>query len=683
MNFFNILKNEHNIQLNKDQQKALKHFKGPALTLAIPGSGKTTLLLCRLHYLKTLHNIPLENTLTLTFSKASAIDLEKRYETLFSSQGTSMNFSTIHKFSYDIVKKYYYHRQINFTLIEGKNSYYKINTLKSIYHKLNHNHISPDDLEALMNDLSYCANMMIKEPYDSSIKNFDEILKSYKDYKKKNRMIDFDDMLLIALRVLERYPDILKMYHEKFPFIQVDEAQDTSILQHQLIKKLSEGSNNIFMVADDDQSIYGFRGAYPKYLLDFNMHYKSGKIYYLKNNYRSSFEIIDTCKRFIDKNDDRYSKDIINNNAKDQPIDIIEFDDFYKRDTYLLNYLSHNITEESAVLYRNNISGLSLINLLFKNNISFNIRGKNTKIFNHWLLKDMKAFFNFILIPQDIDSFERICFKLNSYISKKMINYLRLNIRDQEVFDCLIQNPSLKSFQKDTLRNLKIIFDDARDKTPLEILNIIKYDLNYLSYLSDFATRSNNHYDTLKEKIRMLEGIAAKESSAFEFINQLENLESFLKDHRNELNHQVVLSTMHSAKGLEFDNVFIIDVRDNILPQSTDTLEEDRRLLYVALSRAKSTLNLLHTKFVSGKFNSDIQFINELKESPHVNYRIYRAKEKFTLEVGEIVHHKSFGTGKIIDISPLNVSISFNRSLKVLSKDICIKNNLLVKADSQ
>lgn len=683
MNFFNKLKDKHDIQLNKDQQKALKHFQGPALTLAIPGSGKTTLLLCRLHYLKTVHSIPLESTLTLTFSKASAIDLEKRYESLFNSQGAHMNFSTIHKFSYDIVKKYYYHRQVNFTLIEGKNSYHKINTLKTLYYKLNHNHLSPDDLETLINDLSYCANMMIKEPYDSSIKNFDEILKSYKEYKKKHKMIDFDDMLLIALRVLERYPEVLKMYHEKFPFIQVDEAQDTSILQHQLIQKLSEGNNNIFMVADDDQSIYGFRGAYPKYLLDFTKHYKNGKIYYLKNNYRSSFEIIDTCRRFIDKNEDRYSKNIVNTNDKHQPIDIIEFDDFYKRDTYLLNFLSNNTTEESAVLYRNNISGLSLINLLYKNDIPFNIRGKNTKIFNHWLLKDIKAFFNFILIPQDIDSFERICFKLNSYISKKMIDYLKLNIRDQEVFECLIHNPSLKSFQKDTLRNLRDIFHDAKEKTPLEILNIIKYDLNYLSYLSDFATRSNNHYDTLKEKIRMLEGIASKESSAFEFINQLDKLEVFLKDHRNELTHQVILSTMHSAKGLEFDNVFIIDVKDNILPQSKDTVEEDRRLLYVALSRAKRSLNILHSKFISGKFNNNTQFIDELKESPHVDYRIYRAKEKFTLEVGEIVHHKSFGVGKIIDISPLNVSISFNRSLKVLSKDICIKNNLLIKAENQ
>jgi len=679
MEIFKTLKNDYSIQLNKNQKKALVHKKGPALTLAIPGSGKTTLLLCRIFYLNQVHDTPFENILTLTFSKASALDLKKRYESIFKKLPWDLKFSTIHKFSYKIVRQYYKYRKVNFQLIEGKYSFKKINLLKGIYKNINHKRISNEDLETLTNDISYTSNMMLKDDFPRNIKNFEEIYNAYKDEKKKNKMIDFDDMLLIALRVLEKHENILNFYTSKYKYVQVDEAQDTSIVQHKLIKLISQKHNNIFMVADDDQSIYGFRGAYPKYLLDFKSHYASGKLFYLQHNYRSSFEIIDVCSEFIDRNKNRYNKKIINKNEKSKPIKVIEFSNSLKRNQYLVNSISADEKKETAVLYRNNISGLPLINLFDKENIPFNVRGKNTHLFNHWLFTDIKAFFNVILINQDLDSFERIYYKLNSYISKNMINYLKLNIRGQSVFDCLIQNPSLKKFQSDTFRNLEEIFITAKEQSPLEILNTIKYDLNYLNYLDEYASKSSNHYDNLKEKLQILEAIAAKEDSAFEFLDRLNQLESVIKSHKNNIENTIVLSTMHSAKGLEFERVFIIDVKDSILPQSDKTLEEDRRLLYVALSRAKNELTILHSKFISGKYNSKIQFIDELKLNSHVHYKIYKAKEKFTLEKGEIVHHKKFGVGKILDISNRNVSIAFDESLKVLSKDLCIKKNLLSK----
>lgn len=683
MEIFKLLKNDYSIQLNTNQKKALVHKDGPALTLAIPGSGKTTLLLCRIFYLKQIHNISYENILTLTFSKASAIDLKKRYESIFGKHPAKLKFSTIHKFSYKIVRQYYKYRKVNFELIEGKYAYKKIHLLKGIYKQINHKHISNEDLENLINDISYTSNMMLKENFPKNIKNFEKIYNAYKEEKKKNKMIDFDDMLIIALRVLEKHKNILDFYTSKYKYIQLDEAQDTSIVQHKLIKLLSKNHNNVFMVADDDQSIYGFRGAYPKYLLDFKSHYKSGKLFYLQHNYRSSFEIIDACQEFINHNKNRYNKKIINKNDKSKPIKIIEFSNNIERNQFLLNSIAADEKTETAILYRNNISGLPLVNLLEKENIPFNIRGKNTNLFNHWLIDDIKAFFNVILINQDIESFERIYYKLNSYISKNMINYLKLNARGQSVFDCLIQNPSLKKFQSDTFRNLKEIFQTAKEQTPIEILNTIKYDLNYLNHLDEYAARSNNHYENLKEKLQILEAIASKESSAFEFLDRLSHLEDIVKSHKNNIENNIILSTMHSAKGLEFERVFIIDVKDSILPQSDQNIEEDRRLLYVALSRAKRDLNILHAKFISGKYNNKIQFIDELKKNSHVNYKIYKAKEKFTLEKGEIVHHKKFGVGKILDISNRNVSIAFDRSLKVLSKDLCIRKNLLTKAKEE
>lgn len=683
MNFFKSLENKYNIKLNTNQKKAVLHIDNPALTLAIPGSGKTTLLLCRIFYLNTVHSIPFKNILTLTFSKASAKDLKNRYKSIFNKVNSNLNFSTIHKFSYQIVKNYYKFRKINFTLIEGKNAYLKINILKNIYKNINNQIISNEDLETLINDIGYSSNMMLKEDFPNTIKNFEKIYKQYKIEKKKNKYIDFDDMLLICLRVLEKHENILEFYTNKYKYIQVDEAQDTSIIQHKIIKLLSNKNNNVFMVADDDQSIYGFRGAYPQYLLNFNKNYENSKIYYLNRNYRSSFEIIDACSDFISNNSDRYKKEIENVNEKNNNIKIIEFTNNLSRNRFILNSLKVN-NKSIAVLYRNNVSSIALANLLEKSNIEFNIKGKSINFFNHWIIKDIKAFFNLILINQDLSSFERIYYKLNSYISKNMINYLNLNIRGRSVFECLIENPSLKKFQKDTFRKLRDIFNEAQNKSPLEIINIIKYELNYLNHLDEYANNSNNNYESLKNKLQILESIAENENSAFEFLDRLDTLNIYLKNHINNDSNNIVLSTIHSSKGLEFDTVYLIDISDGILPRNDETIEEDRRLLYVGLSRAKNNLMVLHSKFISGKFNGNISFINELTKNSFVKYKKYKEKNKSSAyEKGELVHHKEFGIGTIIKITENNISIDFNGSLKVLSKKICIDKKLLIKKDEK
>ncbi len=678
MDFFNELFENYNIKLNEKQKKAVLHFANPALTLAIPGSGKTTLLLCRIFYLNKVKNVHFENILTLTFSKASANDLESRYKNLFNAIPGNLEFSTIHKFSYKIVKKYYKHRNIHFTLIEGKNAYNKLNILKNAYKTINNSIISNEDLETLINDISFTNNVMLKDSYPNNIKNFKKIYDLYKLEKKHNKFIDFDDMLLICLRVLEKNEALLDFYSNKFKFIQVDEAQDTSILQHKIIKLLSKKHNNIFMVADDDQSIYGFRGASPEYLLNFKEKYKNATVYYLNKNYRSSYEIIDACNNFINNNKNRYQKEIINIGEKESNINITEFSNLTNRNEYIINMLKTE-NKSNAILYRNNISAIPIANLLEKANLEFNIKGKNLNFFNNWLVNDIKSFFNLILINQDLESFEKIYYKLNSYISKNMIEYLNLNIRGRSVFDCLIQYPSLKKFQIDTFKNLKSIFISLRDKEPLEIINVIKYDLNYLNYLDEFAGKTNNNYSTLKNRLAILESIASEESSAFEFLIRLDKLNDYLKNHLNEPTNNIVLSTIHSAKGLEFDNVHIIDINDNTLPQSKDTIEEDRRLLYVALSRARLNLNIMHSKFISGKFNSKITFINEIKKLNHVNYNVYKKKNSFNFEFGEIVHHKHFGIGKIVNISDNNITIDFNNSIKTLSKNVCINENLISK----
>lgn len=677
MNFFKKLKKENNINLNNNQKKALKHFENPALTLAIPGSGKTTLLICRLLYLNKKKNINLENILTLTFSKASAKDMENKFNSFFPNVSKKPTFSTIHKFAYKVVKKYYYYRDVNFTLIEGKKGYIKINLLRNIYKQVNKKYLSNENLETLINDISYTRNMMLKDDFPKNIKRFEKIYEKYKLAKRKNKYIDFDDMIFIALKVLQKHKKLLKKYHNKYKFLQVDEAQDTSILQHKLIELLAY-KNNLFMVADDDQSIYSFRGACPKYLLDFKKHFNDSKIYYLNKNYRSSYEIVNTFSNFIQSNKSRYEKKFKNDNPKKNNLKIIEFKNDFNRNKYLLNYLS-NVDQEVAILYRNNLSSLPIVNLLNKNHIPYSIKGKNMDIFNHWIFKDIKAFFNLILINQDLNSFERIYYKLDKYISKKMIQYLKNNIRNRSVFDCLINNPSIKKFQANSFRELKKTFISLKEKSPLEIINVIKYELNYLNHLKNRADNSNSTYNNLKNKLHILELIANEEESAYEFLDCLDKLKTSIYKSDNNINNNIKLTTMHSSKGLEFENVFIIDLYDSIMPQNKQDIPKDRRLLYVAISRAKSSVSILYSKFLSGKFNNDIKFINELKSQKYIEYKKYRKKDDFDFEKGELINHKKFGFGKIVDITKKNISIKFEDSIKVLSKEFCINKNLLSK----
>lgn len=679
MDFFNKLVNDYNIKLNNEQKQAVKHFKNPGLTLAIPGSGKTTILLCRLMYLKKVKNINPKNILTLTFSKASALDMKSRFKELFPNETIHLNFSTIHRFSYIIVRKYFKYKKINFKLIEGKNNYIKVQLLRDLYQKYNHDSINEEDLETLMNDIGYVNNMMITEDFPSEIDHFDQIFNQYKKIKQSKNYIDFDDMLILALKVLKKYDKILKHYSEKFKFIQLDEAQDTSKLQYEIINLLAQKHKNLFMVADDDQSIYGFRGAYPDYLLNFKKTYKNAKIYYLKKNYRSSYEIINLCNKFIAHNDNRYDKQMVNNNDKNSKVKLVKFDTKKTRDQYILE----NLQPETAILYRNNLSALPLINHFEKHNIEFNIKGKSMHFFNHWLVKDFKAFFNFILINQDLESFERIYYKINGYISKKMINYLKLNIRDQNVFDCLLNFPKLKKYQKRTLRTIRDTFDDLKTQQPIDIIETIKYELNYLNHINEFAQLSNSNYDNLKEKLSILQELSRGLETPFEFLNKLETLEKFIKHHENEDSNNIYLSTMHSAKGLEFKNVKIIDVYDKILPQQINTIEEDRRLLYVALSRAEKDLEILSCNFRNGKINSKKQFINELKNNETLEIMTYKKERKNSsnFETGDLIEHKHFGKGKIVSINNLNYTIEFEDSIRHLSKEVCINKNLIQKLD--
>lgn len=613
--------------LTKQQQVASEHFKGPALTLAIPGSGKTTLLLHRLIYLVTHHGVKPEEILTLTFSKASALDMSSRYHHNFGSTYTyAFEFMTIHKFAYRIYKTYCKNLGKKTTLIEDGPMKFKV--LSQIFRKFQHSQLTEDAYETLSNQIGLIYNLMLKRT-DATTTQFDwdnifEMAEAYHLFKKENHLFDFDDMLLDAIRILKKHPQLLKQMRQQYPYIQVDEAQDTSKLQYALIELLLCEDQNLFVVADDDQSIYGFRGAYPQYLLDFPRRFSGAKLYYLTENFRSDANIVQTASGIIAENKIRFDKEMQPTKPASTRIPVRIFGDLIQRNHYLIQHLS-DTAGTKAVLYRNKVAALSIIDALDCANLDFQIKDSPLHELKHWMMSDLLAFFNLILIPQDLESFKRIAFKTNGFISKEMRDYVISNHRGRNIFDVLVEIPFLESFQTKTQEKLKAHFEIMATLRPYDAIHYIETELGYLDYIKKNSSRLSISMNFARTRLDAYKAIAKPLKTSFDFIQRVDALEQVLSTHKGNSGSAVTLSTIHGSKGLEFDHVYMIDVNAQIFPgfkaTETQALEEERRLFYVGLTRAITTFELLHSEFINGAYNPNSTFIEELLRQPLTDHR--------------------------------------------------------------
>lgn len=694
--FIKEIESETGLKFNEDQRGAINHYRGPALTLAVPGSGKTTLLLTRTLNLIESHKVNPKEILTITFSKASARDMQHRYKSLFKSKYPhDINFSTIHSFAFAIYRAYCKKKRIPFKLLEDSNGpVSKLRLFRDIYLSTNKSFPQEDKLEELSNAISYIKNMMIKHDEVKSefpnIKNLDIMLKKYDDYKRNNNMIDFDDMLTDTYAILLSHTEALKYYQKKFPFIQVDETQDTSKIQHKLIQLLAGEDSNVFMVADDDQSIYGFRGAFPDFLLNFDKTYPSGKTYYLKTNYRSDKNIIDICNHTIKNNINRYPKVIAPFHKNDGNVTIMNFDTINERNKYMIDEIS-NTRESIGVLYRNNLSGITIANSLEIENQDFLIRDNKLNLFTHWITKDIKSILSLALVPQDIEAFEKICYKVNAFISKKQLEYVKLNHRGRNVFSVLLENTENSKRQIKTIQKLETTFSTLMRKSPIESIITIEEELGYLQYLNDRAELMGYSFNSLMSYISALKEIAVGTESIVDFFDRLDSLRDILKNSLNNFSSHIRLSTIHSSKGLEYSKVFIVDVEDSVFPNASavnkandgdlSAIEEERRLFYVALSRAKKDLIILNVKFKNGTYIKPSPFIKDLDS--HSSLKTIHVKpdqnpDNSHLIIGSKVSHKTFGIGEIIDSNKSITKIAFDGVVKELSTPLCIEKKLIV-----
>ena len=633
--FIEMLSYKCGIKLTEKQKAAVLHKDGPALVLAVPGAGKTTVLLSRTANLIINHKVNPAAILSITFSRASALDMRNRYYNFF-SQITSIgaNFSTIHSFSYELIRKYSIMNNKSYKIIEEDGSKgIKRDILRELFKEYNGENIDDDALEDLINSIGYVKNMMLKgdelEEYGFSqdIKHFLEIYDGYEKIKKSNNYIDYDDMLTLAYDILQEDEELLQRYRNLYEYIQIDEGQDTSKIQHKLIEIIAQPKNNVFIVADDDQSIYSFRGAYPRFLLDFDKMYKDTKKYFIDQNFRSTPEIVALANSFIKSNRERFNKEMKTANPSGARVNLVKVWDELQEVEYIINELTSASNKDSAILYRNNMAAFKLADELSRRGVSFYIRDYNKFFFKHFIIQDIRSFIMFTLDNRDIESFSRIYYRINSFISKDTIQLLSSKAKgDKDLFDLAESLLDLSSNQRGAMARLRKIFSLLKVKAPGDFIDYIDKELGYSKYLKDNCTNIGYSYESLKVILSNLKALAVRCNSFAAFLVRLEELEKVLEEAKlKKGKSNLTLSTIHSSKGLEFENVFLVDLIDNIMPTRSSIesyeqgnmgeLEEERRLMYVALTRAKQRLHIIVMENKNEEKVKPSRFIDEILSS--------------------------------------------------------------------
>lgn len=577
------------MKFTSKQLQAANHLDGPLLVLAIPGSGKTTMLLERIKILSK--NVDPSKILNLTFSKIQARDMEERFD------GKKSNFMTIHAFCYLIIRNYLKKYNKNVNLIEDEKIYNKYNLVGEIYKSINNKKISNEDLNLFFQKVSFMKNSMLDSSYleKVEISNIKKIYFEYEKIKKEKHLLDFDDMQIYALKLLEDKA-LLKSIKNKYKYFQLDEGQDTSLLQFKILEKIVWPENNIMVVADDDQSIYSFRAADPTYLLNFKSIYKNAKILNLDTNHRSGENIINLGKNFIGQNKNRYKKTFKISRKTPGQIKIKTFSDFTKEYDYILENLDKK--ENTGILFRNNISAISLISYFLENNIDFTIGSNIMDFFESKIFIDIVNIIKFSEDFSDVEIFSDIYYKIATYLSKEDIEKLKYKAINENIFD-FYENSQIEDFKKDNLFNIGKKLKHIR-KLPMDKkISFIYKSLSYNSYINMISRKHNE--ETINKDI-YIESLMYFSKSCKSLEDIYEKIDLVEKKSKSLINSNIKLSTIHSSKGLEYDKVFIIDLVKNEFPIILDEenyeqrLEEERRIFYVGITRAKDKLYLLSLK---------------------------------------------------------------------------------------
>ena len=606
-------KEQYHISLNKQQERALQAVEGSNLLLAVPGSGKTTVLVARLGYMVLNKNIAPESILAITYNNSAADEMQERFGSLFGeSIGGKIEFRTINRLSRSIYVDYCHRkRQRKKIHIE---EWERKKLIRNIFKEYNDKYASENDLQELSTAITYIKNMMMSEEQILEIEeDYPHLSKMYFAYQsalEKQYQMDFDDQMVYALRILREDSDTLNALRQRYRYICVDEAQDTSRIQHEIIRLLASG-NNLFMVGDEDQSIYGFRAAYPKALLNFRYDYLNPYILRMERNYRSTNQIVEKAQTFISQNKGRYEKNMTAERGDGEDVSLISVASREAQYMYLLD-VAKTAKTETAFLYRDNESAIVLVDLFLRNNIQFKLRKPEMNFFEVHIVKDIVAFLSLAMNNHDARQLDQICNKGILYLKEKQRYWAIQNCQKKHisVFDAIDEQmqyvgPRYRN-QSSQFRN---IITKVSKASPVEAISIL-LESGYETYLR------KKHFDT--GKIEVLQILAKQESTIEGFLNRLHDLKRLLKQgFTSEHESPIILSTIHSSKGLEYDTVYMVDVyegrfpssRPNIFSRSKDSADgeqEERRLFYVGITRAKNKLHLFEIKEKSSSYIDEL-----------------------------------------------------------------------------
>lgn len=726
------------VKLNQQQKEAVQSTKGPVLLLAVPGSGKTTVLVTRLGYMIYCKNIPPESILTVTYTVAATKDMSERFAVRFGEDmAKRLEFRTINGICARIIQ--YYGRRIGKTPFElVKDEKATTGMLIRICQDHGMGYPTESDLKNVRTLITYIKNMMLNEEELQKLEEESDIRIAgiYREYCRRMReqkLMDYDDQMLYAYNMLRKDPGVLAYFQNRYPYICVDEAQDTSKIQHAIIALLAAGTGNLFMVGDEDQSIYGFRAAYPEALLSFEKKHPGAKVLLMEENFRSNAKIVEAADKFIQKNILRHEKHM--RAAREAGADIREISLKSRKAQYV--YLMKAAQEcttgmagmsgseehrgradasvtETAVLYRDNECAIPLIDLLERKNIPYRMRNADLSFFTHRTVLDVQNIIRFAMDPKDTELFMQIYYRLKLFFNKKdALRYAQISQeKDMEVLDAALKYGNLEKYQEDNIRNLKRQMVRILNMPGDEAVNQILTYMGYQDYLKKMGMNAN--------KLETVKLIGSKVESPEKLLERLEELRTIIQEKVSDKDCPFILSTMHASKGLEYDTVYLLDVMDGILPEKVlanprtaskeelETYEEERRLFYVGVTRAKNQLNVFTTNKPS-KFCSELLGKRNLREnqqkeyagikkwgdySPAGTYGIkgngmyhgYGTGHGFQKQPGKsyqvladalgegmIVKHKKFGEGVVVDMEGEHIRIQFgdnvkNMDLKVLAR---------------
>lgn len=609
------------MSLNHAQTEAVAHNKGPCMVLAGPGSGKTLTIAKRIEYLIMKHKVRPEEILVITFTKYAAWEMKNRTRSICGPSSYAVTFGTFHGIYYGILKWAYRLNQSNLLSDEEK---YRI--LREILPGIDWDQEPEADEEKdylqelaieIGNVKNNCMDIEEYEPVKYTTEKFRKLYRTYEETKKKYRKIDFEDMLIQCRDLFMKRPDILKKWQEKFQYILVDEFQDVNQAQYDVVRMLAAPQDNLFVVGDDDQSVYGFRGAKPGIMMEFMKDYPKARQILLDVNYRSSGYIVKGALRVIGNNKIRFEKKIEAFREPDETVHVQEVKDPVQEAEYVLErireYREKGVSyTEMAVLYRTNVDARAMSELMTEYQIPFVMKEHLNNIYEHFIALDMISYLRLSQGEYDRKYFLQIANRPNRYLTRESMKTGNVS------YESLRRYYRDKDWMVDRIDQLEWDMKMICDKTPYAAIQYIRKRMGYDEFLKEYAAyrkiSSEDLFAVLEEIWQNSKGYGTIK----EWFEHIESYGKMLKEQnkKNGEKEGVNLMTMHAAKGLEFDTVFVIEANEGSCPYKKATadeeIEEERRLFYVAMTRAKRKLVISYVKEKNGKDLLPSRFVSEL-----------------------------------------------------------------------